>query len=355
MLEKLEKLESRYVELEHQLSDVKAIEDKAQYQRLARELSDISPFVYKFRELKNIERQESDLNRMMSEPHDADFLELAKSELFHLKNKKKSIEEDIKSLFKAQEDQGKDKDINRDVMVEIRAGTGGREAAIFASDLYRMYTKYAANNNWKVELMSSSPTELGGFKEVIFSISGKGAYSHLKYESGTHRVQRVPETEASGRIHTSTATVAVLVEPEEVELTIEPKDLKIDTFRSSGCGGQHVNVTDSAIRITHLPTGLVITCQDERSQLKNKNKAMRVLRVRLLDKINTEKIKEQSKIRKSQIGSGDRSEKIRTYNFPDRRITDHRIGFTVHNLESVLEGNLDEITGALIKADKENE
>lgn len=250
---------------------------------------------------------------------------------------------------------GQDKHANRDAIIEIRAGTGGREAAIFAGNLYRMYTKYAVKNNWKIELMSSNPTELGGFKEVVFSVRGKFVYGHLKYESGVHRVQRVPETEASGRIHTSAATVAVLIEPEEVELAIEQKDLKIDTFRASGKGGQHVNVTDSAIRITHLPTGLVVTCQDERSQMKNKAKAMRVLRARLLDKMSQDQANQQSQIRKSQVGSGDRSEKIRTYNFPDRRVTDHRIGFTVHNLENVLEGEMDQIVDALIEADKKDE
>jgi len=353
MSDKLEKLEKRYIELEHQLADIKMMEDKAQYQKLAKELSSISPMVFKFRELKEIEKQIIDLNQVIKEPHDSDFLELAKSELVEQEDKKKKTEGQIQQLSKGQQGQGRD--TKRDVIIEIRAGTGGREAAIFAGDLYRMYTKYAAKNNWKVELMASNPTELGGFKEVVFSIKGKGVQRHLQYESGTHRVQRVPETEASGRIHTSAATVAVLVEPEEVELSIEPKDLKIDTFRASGCGGQHVNVTDSAIRITHLSTGLVVTCQDERSQLKNKNKAMRVLRARLLDELNRRKVKEQSQIRKSQVGTGDRSEKIRTYNFPDRRITDHRIGFTVHNLEKVLEGDLDEIAAALIEADKKDE
>ncbi|MFH1621695.1 MAG: peptide chain release factor 1 [Candidatus Omnitrophota bacterium] len=350
MLEKLEKLEERYIELEYKLADIQIINDQAQYQQLAKELSDISEFVHKFRELKRIEKQRLDLDKMINEPHDSDFLELAKTELVQLEEKQIAIKEEIRSLFKGQE--GQDKYANRDVMIEIRAGTGGREAAIFAGDLYRMYTKYAAKNNWKIELMSFSPTELGGFKEVVFSVRGKFVYSHLKYESGAHRVQRVPETEASGRIHTSAATVAVLVEPEEVELAIEQKDLKIDTFRASGKGGQHVNVTDSAIRITHLPTGLVVTCQDERSQMKNKSKAMRVLRARLLDKISQDKADKQSQIRKSQVGSGDRSEKIRTYNFPDRRVTDHRIGLTVHNLENVLEGEIDQIIVALIEADK---
>jgi len=353
MFDKLEKFEKRYIELEHQLADIQVINDQAQYQKLAKELSGISEFVHKFREFKNIEKQKQDLAKMISDPHDSEFLELAQTELAQLEDKKSRVEEELKALFKVQV--GEDKDANRDVMIEIRAGTGGREAAIFAGDLYRMYTKYAAKKNWKIELMSSNPTELGGFKEVVFSVRGKYVYGRLRYESGAHRVQRVPETEASGRIHTSAATVAVLVEPEEVELEIEPKDLKIDTYRASGRGGQHVNVTDSAIRITHLSTGLVVTCQDERSQIKNKAKAMRVLRARLLDKINQDQASQQSQIRKSQVGSGDRSEKIRTYNFPDRRITDHRIGFTAHNLESVLEGDLEEITSALIEADKKDE
>ncbi|MFC1709633.1 peptide chain release factor 1 [Candidatus Omnitrophota bacterium] len=353
MLEKLEKLEKRYVELEHQLADIQIINNQVQYQKLVKELSGISEFVHKHRELRRVDKQKMDLSKMISEPHDADFLELAKTELVQLEDKKIKLVQELESLFKSQEGEGKN--VNRDVIIEIRAGTGGREAAIFAGDLYRMYAKYAAKNNWKIELMSSNPTELGGFKEVVFSVRGKYVYGRLRYESGVHRVQRVPETEASGRIHTSAATVAVLAEPEEVELEIEVKDLKIDTYRSSGRGGQHVNVTDSAIRITHLPTSLVVTCQDERSQIKNKAKAMRVLRARILDKINQDKIKQQSQIRKSQVGSGDRSEKIRTYNFPDRRVTDHRIGFTAHNLENVLEGDLDGVTDALIEADKKNE
>jgi peptide chain release factor 1 len=353
MLEKLEKIEKRYSELEHLLADVNIMNDKTQYQKLAKELSDISPFVHKFRELKDIEQQKAELLKVLGEPHEPDFIELAKAELNHLEEKRKKIESDIQDIFKSHESE--EENVNRAVIIEIRAGTGGQEAAIFVGDLYRMYTKYASRNNLKIDLMSSNPTELGGFKEVVFSVEGKNAYRYLKYESGTHRVQRVPETEASGRIHTSTATVAVLVEPEEVELVIEPKDLKIDTYRSSGAGGQHVNVTDSAIRIAHLPTGLIVTCQDERSQLKNKAKAMRVLRARILDEMYNKKITEQSQIRRSQIGSGDRSEKIRTYNFPDRRITDHRIGFTVHNLENVLEGELEELFQALYKADKESD
>ena len=353
MLDKLEKTESRFIELEQKLADPGIMNDKVEYQKLARELSEISPFVYKYRDIKKLDQQKMELVRMMGEPHDKDFLELAKLELTNLEDKKQILEKEIQDMFEAQKVANPED--NKDAIVEIRAGTGGQEASIFAGNLYRMYARFAANKNLKVELISSSPTELGGFKEVVFSVSGKNAYKYLKFESGVHRVQRVPETEASGRIHTSAATVAVLIEPEEVDLTIEPKDLKIDLFRSSGAGGQHVNVTDSAVRLTHLPTGLVVTCQDERSQLKNKIKAMRVLRARLADQIKLNQVIAQSEKRKSQVGTGDRSEKIRTYNFPDRRVTDHRIGFTAHNLEKFLEGDMDELVEALIKEDSKNE
>jgi peptide chain release factor 1 len=275
-------------------------------------------------------------------------LELVKKELQVLKEKKADLEQQLKQIL-----EGEDKDIGRDVILEIRQGTGGMEAGLFAANLYRMYTQYAANKGWGVENMSASPTELGGFKEIIFSVKGKDAYKRLKFESGVHRVQRVPATEAQGRIHTSTATVAVLVEPQEVDLAIEPKDLRIDTYRSSGPGGQHMQKTDSAVRITHLPTQTVVACQDERSQLKNKTKAIRILRARLLDMRQQEESKKISRERKSQIGSGDRSEKIRTYNFPDRRVTDHRINFTSHRLEAIVDGDLDEISDALIKAAQE--
>lgn len=246
------------------------------------------------------------------------------------------------------EEEGEDKN----VIVEIRAGTGGQEASLWTSDLYRMYTKYAQKCNWIVEMLASHPTELGGFKEIIFSVRGKQAYQCLKWESGVHRVQRIPATETQGRIHTSTATVAVLVEPETTEFQINPKDLRIDVFRSSGHGGQSVNTTDSAVRITHLPTGIVVSCQDERSQLKNKNKALRVLNARLMDSLQQEQRKKISQDRKSQVGTGERSEKIRTYNFPDHRLTDHRIGLTLHKLESILDGNLDDIFEALSKQQK---
>ena len=248
---------------------------------------------------------------------------------------------------------GVDEALGKDVIFEIRQGTGGMEAGLFAADLYRMYTKYAARKDWVIEPMAAHPTELGGFKEIVFSVKGKDAYKRLRFESGVHRVQRVPTTEAQGRIHTSTATVAVLIEPEELDLAIDPKDLRIYTYRSSGPGGQHMQKTDSAVRITHLPTGTAVACQDERSQLKNKNKAMRILRAKILDMRQQEEFKKISEARKSQIGSGDRSEKIRTYNFPDRRVTDHRINLTLHQLEAILEGDLDELSDALIKAARE--
>ncbi|MFA5063390.1 MAG: peptide chain release factor 1 [Candidatus Omnitrophota bacterium] len=348
MLNKLEKLESRYQELEKLLSSPEVLSDRDKSNKLAKELSDLKEPVSLFREQKRISKEIQELELVSGEKHDKEFLELAKLELEDLRLKLKDIEGKIKEAFTE-----KDKDAGRDIIVEIRQGTGGDEAGLFAADLYRMYSKYAASKGWLMELMSAATNESGGFKEVSFGVKGKDAYSRLKFESGVHRVQRVPTTEAQGRIHTSTATVAVLVEPEEVDLVIEPNDLRIDTYRSSGPGGQHMQKTDSAVRITHIPSGVVVACQDERSQLKNKNKAMRVLRAKLLDAKREAESKRLSKERKSQIGSGDRSEKIRTYNFPDRRVTDHRINFTTHQLESILEGEFDEISDALIKAEKE--
>ena len=351
-LKQLEKIENRYQELEHFLAHPEVISNKEQYNKHAKEFSDLKETVSLFREYKKAMREIEDLEVMLKEKHDPQFLELARKELQDLKNKLTDLEKRIKeSLVQEDEDSGKD------VIVEIRQGTGGDEAGLFSADLYRMYTKYAANKGWTVELMSANPTELGGFKEIVFSIKGKDAYKRLKFESGVHRVQRVPTTEAQGRIHTSTATVAILIEPEEVDFSIEPKDLRIDTYRSSGPGGQHMQKTDSAVRITHLPTATVVACQDERSQIKNKNKAMRILRARLLDAKRIEDAKKISAERKSQIGSGDRSEKIRTYNFPDRRVTDHRINFTSHQLEAILEGELDELSDTILKVaqDKSHE
>ena len=350
MLDKFKKVENRYQELENLLADPKTIEDQHSYQKYAKEFSSVTPMVELARIHKATVQQIEELEHMLQEKHDKDFEEMARVELVDLKKKKEDLELRFEELAnpKVQE-----KDL--DIIVEIRAGTGGQEASLFAGDLYRMYCRYAEKKKWKVELMSSNISETSGFKEVVFGVSGPGASKRLKWESGAHRVQRVPSTEASGRIHTSAATVAVLFEPEEIEISLDAKDLKVDVFRASGPGGQSVNTTDSAVRITHLPTGTVVVCQDERSQLKNKAKAMRVIRARILDKMQQDSSAKTAKDRKNQIGTGDRSEKIRTYNFPDRRITDHRIGFTTHQLVAVMEGDMDELTEALLKAEKEAE
>jgi peptide chain release factor 1 len=349
MLEKLDKLETRYQELEELLASHEVIANKEQCNKYAKELADLREPVALFRQHKRTVKEIGELEAMLKGKHDKEFTELARKELQDLKDAGLALEEKLKLLLA-----GEDKDAGRDIIVEIRQGTGGDEAGLFAADLYRMYCRYAEKKGWVFESMSASTTELGGFKEVIFSVKGHQAYKRLRFESGVHRVQRVPSTEAQGRIHTSTATVVVLVEPQDVEFTIEPKDLRIDTYRASGPGGQHMQKTDSAVRITHLPTGVVVSCQDERSQLKNKNKAMRILRAKLLDARREEESKRISQARKSQIGSGDRSEKIRTYNFPDRRVTDHRINFTSHQLESIFEGELDEFSDALLKAAEDN-
>lgn len=345
MFEQLQKLEIRYEELEHLLASYETVSDKEQYNRYAKELSDLKDAVSIFREYKKVSEEIKSLEAVLKEKHEPQFLELARNELKDLKDRIIDLEQRLKNSLI-----GEDEVSTKDVIIEIRPGTGGLEAGLFVADLYRMYSKYAATKNWAIEPMSTHPTELGGFKELVFSVKGKDAYKRLKQESGVHRVQRVPDTEAQGRIHTSTVTVCVLIEPQDLDLVIEPKALKIDTYRSSGPGGQHMQKTDSAVRLTHLPSGIVVACQDERSQIKNKQKAMRILRARLLDMKEQEKLKKLSQERKSQIGSGDRSEKIRTYNFPDRRVTDHRINLTLHKLESILEGDLDEITDALIKA-----
>ncbi len=347
MFAQLEKSVKRYGELEQLMASPEVVANKELYGRYAKELAGLREPVSLLREHRKITRETEELRGLLSEKHDKDFTEMAQKELKELADRTQELENKINLFLR-----GEDKDLNRDIIMEIRQGTGGLEAGLFAGDLYRMYTKYAARKNWVVESMSAHPNELGGFKEIIFSIKGKDAYKRLKLESGVHRVQRVPSTEAQGRIHTSTATVVVLVEPQELDFAIEPKDLRIDTYRSSGPGGQHMQKTDSAVRITHMPTGIIVACQDERSQGKNKTKAMRILRARLMEMKMQEEAKRVSKERQSQIGTGDRSEKIRTYNFPDRRVTDHRINFTSHQLEAILEGDLEGLSDALIKADE---
>ena len=338
----------RYQELEQLLGSSEQIADRQLYNKLAKELSDIKLVVALYREYKNLLGEMAELEAIISGKHDLDFMELAQTEQKSLTEKKVLLQKKLDKILEPE-----DKDAGRDCIVEIRQGTGGDEAGLFAAVLYRMYSKYADYKNWEVETMYSSVNEAGGIKEIVFSVKGKDSFRCLKFESGVHRVQRVPTTESQGRIHTSTATVAVLVEPQEIDLVIESKDLRIDTYRSSGPGGQHMQKTDSAVRITHLPTGTVVACQDERSQIKNRAKAMRVLRARILEvKIETE-AKRLSSARKTQIGTGDRSEKIRTYNYPDRRVTDHRINFTAHQLEEILEGQMDELFEALLKAESE--
>ena len=350
MFDRLQRLEARYTELEHMLADHSLMADTEKYNKLAKELSGLKGPVSMFREYTRLAREIAGLESLLAEKHDTQLLDMARIELPQLREKQAALEAKIKDALK-----GEDRDAGKDVMVEIRQGTGGAEAALFAADLYRMYTQYAASKGWDVDLMSSHPTDEGGFKEVVFGVRGRDAYRRLKFESGVHRVQRVPATEAQGRIHTSTATVAVMVEPEDVDLVINQSDLKIETYRASSAGGQHMQKTDSAVRITHIPTGLVVSCQDERSQGKNKVKAMRVLRTRLLDALQQAEAKKVSDQRKTLIGTGDRSEKIRTYNYPDRRVTDHRINYTSYQLESIMDGQFEEFTDALLKAAEEKE
>lgn len=347
LLEKLEALEARYDAITNRLSDPSVISNQAEYQKLAKSHSELGEVIAVYRRYKKVEGELAQAKEMLSEELDADFRQLVEEERRGLLEEQAKLELELKRLLIP-----KDPNDEKNVIVEIRAGTGGEEAALFAGDLFRMYTRYAERMGWRVELLSENATELGGFKEVIFMIHGSGAFSHLKYESGVHRVQRVPATEAGGRIHTSTATVAVLPEAEEVEVEIDPNDLRIDVYRSSGPGGQSVNTTDSAVRITHLPTGLVVSCQDEKSQHKNKEKALRILRARLLDKLQREQAQALAEQRKGQVGTGDRSERIRTYNFPQGRLTDHRIGYTVHTLPSILDGELDELITTLIEHDR---
>ena len=341
MFDKLKGVEERFIELEKLLSDPVVLTDREAYQKYSREHADLSKIVSAFRVYKNILKDLDDSRDLLKDA-DPDIKELARDEVNALTIKMNDCEEELKKLLIP-----KDPLDEKNVLIEIRAGTGGEEAGLFASDLFKMYSRYAENRSWKVEVMSHHVTGVGGLKEIIAMVHGKGAYSRLKYESGTHRVQRVPATETQGRIHTSAVTVAVLPEAEDVEVHIDPGDIKVDVYRSSGPGGQSVNTTDSAVRITHLSSGLVVTCQDEKSQLKNKNKAMKVLRARLLDSIIREQNEQRSEERKSQIGSGDRSGRIRTYNFSQGRVTDHRIGLTLYKLENILHGDIDEIIDGL--------
>lgn len=345
MLDKLQAFEDRYNELESLISDPDVIANMTEWQKHTKAHSKLTPIVTKYREYKEVQQGIKDALEMLSEKLDDDFREMVSTELNDLKKKNEELEQELLILLMP-----KDPNDEKSVIVEIRGGAGGDEAALFAGDLFRMYTRYAENQGWRTEILDANPSDLGGFKEVIFTVDGDGAYSKLKYESGVHRVQRVPTTESSGRIHTSTVTVAVLPEAEDVDVEINQGDLKIDTYCASGAGGQHVNKTESAVRITHLPTGVVVTCQDEKSQLKNRDKAMRVLRAKILELEQEKQRSEVAETRKNQVGTGDRSERIRTYNFPQGRVTDHRIGLTLHKLDFVLNGELDELVDALITA-----
>jgi len=347
MLDKLQALEEKYEELTREMSDPDIFNDPQAYNKLAKAHADLGEIVGKYREYRQVLQDLEDAELMLDEPQDEDFAAMLNEEIERLSEAKEKLQGELQVLLLP-----KDPNDDKNVIVEIRAGTGGEEAALFAGTLFRMYSRYAEDQRWKVNMLSSNATELGGFKEVIFVIEGQGAYSRLKFESGVHRVQRIPATEAGGRIHTSTATVAVLPEAEEVELHIDPNDLKIDVYRSSGPGGQSVNTTDSAVRVTHLPTGLVVACQDEKSQHKNKEKALKILRARLYDQLQEEAEREQAAVRRSQVGTGDRSERIRTYNFPQGRVTDHRINLTLYKLDLVIDGDLDEIIDGLITADQ---
>ena len=347
MFEKIEIFDKRYSELSQRLYEPSVAADPEQYQKTMKELKSIEEIVLTYREYKQAVKSQDESIEILEESGDSDLKELAQLELDEAKQNIEELSEKLKILLLP-----KDPNDERNVIVEIRGGAGGEESALFSAVLFRMYSMYAEKKGYKVEIVNANETELGGYKEISFMIEGEGAYSRFKYESGVHRVQRVPETESQGRVHTSTTTVAVLPEAEDVELEIDPKDLKIDTFRSSGAGGQHINKTSSAIRITHLPTGTVVECQDERSQYKNKDKALKVLKSRLLKEKQDKQASEIAANRKSQVGTGDRSERIRTYNYPQGRLTDHRIGLTLYKLEDILNGNLDEVIDALVTADR---
>jgi len=347
MLDKLEFAESRYEELSIKIAQPEVIANQNEWKKLVKEHADLEELILKYREYKKVLQDIEEAQELIKDTDDKDFFEMLQEELEELEERKEELTKAMELLLLP-----KDPMDDKNVVMEIRSGAGGEEAALFGADLLRMYTRYAERHGWKVEFMNSNMTDIGGVKEVVFAITGTGAYSRLKYESGVHRVQRIPTTESGGRIHTSTATVAVLPEAEDVDVEINLNDLRIDVFRSGGHGGQSVNTTDSAVRITHLPTGMVVTCQDEKSQLKNKEKALRVLKARLLDLYQSEKNAEYAEARKSQVGTGDRSERIRTYNFPQGRVTDHRIGMTIYQLEEFLDGDCDELIDALILAEQ---
>lgn len=347
MFEKIEIFDKRYAELNQRLYEPSVAANPDEYQKVMKEIKSIEELVLTYRDYKKAAQAERDSLEIIEESSDAELKELARLELDEAKEQLEELSEKLKILLLP-----KDPNDERNVIIEIRGGAGGEESALFSAVLFRMYTMYAEKRGYRVEVVNANETELGGYKEISFMIEGEGAYSRFKYESGVHRVQRVPETESQGRVHTSTTTVAVLPEADDVELEIDPKDLKIDTFRSSGAGGQHINKTSSAIRITHIPTGTVVECQDERSQYKNKDKALKVLKSRLLKEKQDKQTNEIAADRRSQVGTGDRSERIRTYNYPQGRLTDHRIGLTLYKLEDILNGNLDEVIDALITADR---
>lgn len=348
MFDKLSFISDKYNALTDKVSDPQIIADQSKWQKYAKELSELEPIVKKFQEYQQVKKIIAESKELLNESSsDEELRELAKLELSEMEDKVEPLEEELKVLLLP-----KDPNDEKNVILEIRAGTGGDEAALFGADLFRMYSRYAERRGWKTELMEMNETGIGGIKEAVLLIKGKGAYSRLKYESGAHRVQRVPETESSGRVHTSAATVAVLPEVDEVEVNLNPNDVRVDVYRSSGNGGQSVNTTDSAVRLTHIPTGTVVTCQDEKSQIKNKEKAFKVLAARLYDVMIREQTDEISQQRKNQVGSGDRSERIRTYNFPQGRVSDHRTGVTLYKLDAFLDGDLDEIIDGLITTDQ---